>query len=205
LLSSTKNARNPLPEVDYDYPQPRESWNGLVLVGEAPGHEEVKQGRPFVGRSGQLLNETLTEGGIERARCLVSNVFRIRPPDNKVDHFFASKRAAQQQNLTIIEELGPFGSSWCKGDYASEIQHLREVLHQWRPRMIVALGRTPFWALSGGNGIIANAGRLFDCRLLPGTKVIPTFHPSYILRGNWSKRPEWLEHFLAAAHYVAEK
>lgn len=194
-----------LPEVDYAYPQTPEKWNGLVLTGEAPGKEEVKQGQPFVGRSGQLLNEMLEQAGIDRARCLVANVFRFQPPGNKVDHFFTSRRAAQQQNQVIAETFGPLGSVWCKNEYASEINHLEKVLQAWQPRMIIALGRVPFWALCGGQNITQNAGTIADCRLVPGMKVIPTFHPSYILRGNWSKRPEWLKHFLAAAHYVAEK
>ena len=83
-----------LPIVNYDFPASRGAWNGLVLVGEAPGKDEVRLGHPFVGRSGQLLNEILAEAGIDRARSLVANVFRFQPPGNKVDHFFISKRAA---------------------------------------------------------------------------------------------------------------
>jgi DNA polymerase len=194
-----------LPMVDYALPEDPDSWNGLVFVGEAPGKEEVRQGKPFVGRSGQLLNEMLAESGIERSRSIIANVFRFQPPGNKVDHFFTSRRAAALSGIEIAEDLGPFGSAWCKNEYSKEINELACLLGGSRPRIIVALGRTPFWALTGGSGLLANVGRLFDCRLLPGTSVLPTFHPSYILRGNWSKRPEWLEHFIIAAHHVAQK
>ncbi|MDD5587140.1 MAG: uracil-DNA glycosylase [Alphaproteobacteria bacterium] len=194
-----------LPLVNYELPADHDSWNGLVFVGEAPGKEEVRLGRPFVGRSGKLLNEMLAEAGIERARSIIANVFRYQPPGNKVDHFFTSRRAAAAQGLEIAEEFGSFGSAWCKKEYSNEINALKDFLGTWRPRVIVALGRTPFWALTEGSGLLLSVGRIHDCRLLPGTPVIPTFHPSYILRGNWSKRPEWLEHFLSAAHYVAQK
>ena len=205
LFNDTLSPSPRSPIVNYDFPPDRSQWNGLFLVGEAPGKDEVRLGHPFVGRSGQLLNEILAEAGIERALSLVANVFRYQPPGNKVDHFFISKRAAKLQGLQIAEEAGAFGSAWCKQEFFQEINHLKDVLNEWRPRIVIALGRTPFWALTGQNGLLANIGKTFDCRLLPGTSVIPTFHPSYILRGNWAKRPEWLEHFVAALRYVAQK
>ena len=70
------------------YQLPVLPFNGLAIVGEAPGADEVKQGQPFVGRSGQLLNELLEEAGIARAHTLIANVFRYQPPANKVAHFF---------------------------------------------------------------------------------------------------------------------
>jgi uracil-DNA glycosylase len=194
-----------IPRVDYDLPKNRKEWNGLVLVGEAPGSEEVRLGRPFVGRSGKLLDELLAEAGIQRSHCLIANVFRFQPPGNKVDYFFSSKRAAIRNGCEIDESLGRFGSSWCKKEYFPEISFLRNILHQWHPSVVIALGRTPLWALTGENGLLSKAGQWLDCRLLPGVLVIPTFHPSYILRGNWSKRLEWLDHFVAAAHHVAQK
>jgi len=195
----------PLPKVAYDQPK---DWNGLILVGEAPGAEEARQGRPFVGRSGKLLNEMLEKAGIERARCLVANVFRFQPPGNKVDHFFISRRAAAQQGLGIAEELGKFGSAWCRADYAGEVAHLAKAIaaaRTERPPFIMALGRTPLWALTGENRLLDKVGQRLDCRLSSGVPVIPTFHPSFILRGNWAKQPEWLEHFKIAVNAVARK
>jgi len=199
-----------LPCVNYEEPNGLNCWNGLVLVGEAPGKDEVRLGRPFVGRSGQLLNEMLLEAGIKREDSIVANVFRFQPPGNKVDHFFLSRRAAAGQGVSLAEEWGRFGSSWCRADFAKEIKHLKLRLEKYRKRaksrmILVALGRTPFWALTGENGLLTKVGQRFNCRLLPAVPVIPTFHPSFILRGNWDKRPEWLKHFVAAAHYVAGK
>jgi DNA polymerase len=194
-----------LPFVDYAFPKSAENWNGLVLVGEAPGKEEVKQGMPFVGRSGRLLDEVLGESGIVRSHCLVANVFRYQPPGNKVEHFFASKRTASIENIALAEEWGKFGSLWCKREFSGEINKLAYVLQKWLPRAVVALGRTPLWALTGENGLLTKTGHVLDCRLAPKIPVIPTFHPSYILRGNWGKRPAWVSHFKGAAQYVSQK
>lgn len=183
--------------IPYDLPD-RKKWNGLVLVGEAAGADEVRLGRPFVGRSGQLLNNMLASAGIERANCLIANVFCVRPPNNKVDHFFASKRTAKEQNISINEALGKFGSSFCREEFSSEIDNLKDMMADWKPSIIIALGRTPFWALTGVNGLLSQVGKKFECRLLKTATVIPTFHPSFILRGNWKLQDIWREHFLMA-------
>jgi DNA polymerase len=185
--------------VDYAYPSSRAVWNKIMLVGEAPGREEVRLGKPFVGRSGKLLNEMLEKAGIDRDSCFVANCFRYQPPANKIDHFFLSKRASVAQNEPIDESLDRFGSVWCKAAFASEIKVLQETVKSWKPAVILALGRTPLWALTGQNGLLTRVGQRLDCRLCQGVPVIPTFHPSFILRGNWAKQPEWLEHFSLAA------
>jgi uracil-DNA glycosylase len=191
-----------LPSVDYDYPAKTGNWNGLALIGEAPGAEEVRLGHPFVGRSGQLLDKMLQQAGIERRRSFVGNVFRLQPPGNKVDHFFVSRRAAAAQSLPIAETYGKFGSNWCRSDYAGEIDHLRATLDRLKPRIIVALGRTPLWALTGVNGLLDKVGKSLPCRFASGTPVIPTYHPSFILRGNWGLQEEWLRHFLTAKENI---
>ena len=184
------------------YDMPPADWSGLVLVGEAPGAEEARLGRPFVGRSGQLLDKILAQAGIDRSRCLVANVFRIQPPGNKVDHFFVSRRAAAAQGVGVAEKYGKFGSLWCREDYASEIAHLCTTLAHLRPRVIVGLGRTPLWALTGANGLLDKVGQRLPCRLLEDVPVIPTYHPSFILRGNWGLQEGWLKHLLDANQCV---
>lgn len=192
----------PLPFVDYDYPADRQSWSGLVLVGEAPGADEARQGHPFVGRSGQLLNELLAKVGINRTTALVANAFRYQPPGNKVDHFFISRRKAALEGIQIAEEWGQFGSNWVRADFAADLAHLQQTISDWRPKLIMALGRTPFWALTGENGLLTKAGQEIPCRMLSSVKVMPTFHPSFILRGNWSLQPDWERHFQAALHHI---
>lgn len=188
-----------LPFADYAYPQSAKGWNGLMLVGEAPGAEEARVGRPFVGRSGQLLDKMLEQAGIDRERTLIANVFRFQPPSNKVDFFFSSKRAALAEGIGLAESLGKFGSFYCRSDFASEIEHLRQTLAKERPAIVVALGRTPLWALTGENGLLEKVGQSMPCRLFPEVNVIPTYHPSFILRGNWKLQDAWLSHFQNAA------
>lgn len=191
-----------LPFVDYQYPSRPADGPPLVIVGEAPGSEEVRQGMPFAGRSGKLLDENLKAAGIERAACLVANVFRYQPPGNKVGHFFASRTRARKLGVGVAETLGPFGTSdYCLADSAGEVEHLAQVLNAVRPVVIVALGRTPLWALTGRNGIMQLRGRVLPCRLLPSAEVIPTFHPSYILRGQRAEEPTFLADLrLAVSH-----
>ena len=203
-----KDAENAvLPKVGYDFPADAKTTNGIVLVGEAPGAEEARLGHPFVGRSGQLLDKILARAGIERKECLIANAFRYQPPGNKIDHFFISRRAAKLQDIEISEEYGQFGSAYCRAEFAGELAHLGETLETQRKKydakiIVVALGRTPLWALTGENGLLSIVGKPLPCRLLPGATVIPTFHPSFILRGNWARQDEWLEHFLMAVKFL---
>ncbi len=174
-----------LPFVDYQYPTKKSSNGLLVVVGEAPGANEVKHGRPFIGRSGQLLEKNMQAVGIDRASILVANVFRFQPPKNKVDHFFSSLRKAKEGREAIDESYGRFASKYVLKKYANELLHLGKTLQNEKPKAIITLGRTPLWALTGQEGILTIRGKIQDCRLAPGIPVIPTFHPSYIIRGNW--------------------
>lgn len=176
------------------YAPPQAPWNGILLVGEAPGAEEVKQNRPFVGRSGQLLDRALIEAGITRAACFVANVFRMQPPDNKVDYFFASRRAAAQSGQPLLAEYGAMSGKFCRAAFADELLALRAVIEAQQPRVILAVGRTPLWAMTGLNGISEQAGQRHACRFAPAIPVIVTYHPSYILRGNWGLMPQWVGH-----------
>jgi len=177
-----------LPWVDYQQPSTPRAHGLIALVGEAPGKEEVRQGRPFCGRSGKLLDETLVRAGIDRSSCLVANTFREQPPDNKVAHFFASRRRASQLGETLAESLGPFaGSQYCRQRFAHHIEALEEVLGRIRPAVIVALGRTPLWALTGRDRPTELRGQPLSCRLVEGLTVVPTFHPSYLIRGRWAE------------------
>jgi DNA polymerase len=193
-----------LPRVAYQFPSQRGPGGLLALVGEAPGREEVKAGQPFVGRSGRLLDDHLRAAGIAREACLVANVFRLQPPDNKVGHFFASRARARRLGVGLAEALGRFGGSdYCLAAFAGEIEALRRTLTDWRPVVIVALGRTPLWALTGLGGILECRGRVQPCRLLPEAAVVPTYHPSYLLRGQRAAEPAFQADLALAAALAA--
>jgi DNA polymerase len=171
-----------LPFADYSYPADGKPPL-MVFVGEAPGADEIKMGRPFVGRAGQLLDRVLKQVGIDRDRCLIANVFRYRPPDNKIGHFFASRRRAAAEGDPLAEHWGKLGAECCRARYATELEALGKALTEAAAPVIVALGRTPLWALTGLNGITAVRGRILENRLSPAP-VIATFHPSFVMRQN---------------------
>jgi DNA polymerase len=146
----------------------------------------------------------LRDAGIDRGACLIANVFRFQPPGNQVGHFFSSRTKARQHGVTVAENLGPFGgSAWCLAAFAGEIELLAATLAELRPAAIVALGRTPLWALTGLGGILERRGTVQPCRLLAGVPVVPTYHPSYLLRGQRQLEPLFQADLQLAARLAA--
>ena len=131
-----------------------------VIVGEAPGVEEDREGRPFVGKAGILLNEILSESGIARESLYIMNVLKCRPPSDD-----PTKKNRKPNDNEV---------SACK-DYL-EAQLL--LLH---PDIIVTMGNTPTkLILEPELGISRLRGKWFEKR---GIKIFPMFHPSYLLHG----------------------
>lgn len=136
----------------------------LMVIGEAPGFYEENEGRPFVGPSGRLLNKFLHEAGIERSECYVTNIVKVRPPDNKFERL-------REYGLTPLDFLPEL---WV------EIQAVR-------PNCILALGKNALKFLTGrtgkGNSITENRGSILSLVSEAGVecKVIPTYHPASLL------------------------
>ncbi len=134
----------------------------LMFVGEAPGADEDAQGIPFVGRSGQLLNKIIESIGLKREDVFVGNINRCRPPGNR------------QPTLPEARTCKPF--------------LLREIAVV-RPKVIVVLGNTACQNLLETKvGISKLRGEFQDYF---GVKVMPTFHPAYLLRDPSKKREVW--------------
>jgi uracil-DNA glycosylase family 4 len=134
----------------------------LMFVGEAPGADEDAQGRPFVGRAGQLLNKIIEAIGLTRDDVFIGNVNRCRPPQNRTP--------------TLAE------AAICKPFLLREIAVVR-------PDVIVVLGNTAMKnLLDTKEGITKLRGKFQDYR---GIKVMPTFHPAYLLRDPSKKREAW--------------
>lgn len=134
----------------------------LMFVGEAPGADEDASGRPFVGRAGQLLNKIIEAIGLKREDILIGNVNRCRPPGNRTP---------------TTEE-----ARTCKPFLLREINIVR-------PDVIVVLGNTAMKnLLDTKEGITRLRGEFQDYR---GIKVMPTFHPAYLLRDPSKKREVW--------------
>lgn len=129
----------------------------VMLVGEAPGAEEDRSGRPFVGKAGELLERMIAAVGWERSDVYIANVLKTRPPDNRTPQ--------------------PDEVAGCAPWLASQIAVVQ-------PSVIVALGGTPAKHLLGtSTGITrlrgVRADVIVDGRRIP---VLPTFHPAYVLR-----------------------
>jgi DNA polymerase len=135
----------------------------LVFVGEAPGRDEDLQGEPFVGRAGQLLTEIITKGmRLRREDVYIANVIKCRPPEN---------RNPEPDEVATCE---PF---------------LLRQLELIGPEVIVALGKFAAQSLLRTKTPITQLrGRWSDYH---GIKLMPTFHPAYLLRNPGDKRLVW--------------
>jgi uracil-DNA glycosylase family 4 len=134
----------------------------LMFVGEAPGGDEDIQGIPFVGRAGQLLTRMIVAINLDRDQVYIANLIKCRPPGNR------------NPEPDEIETCEPF---------------LFQQIDAVQPRVIVALGAFAAKTLLGTQESISRLrGRVFDYR---GAKLIPTFHPSFLLRSPDRKREAW--------------
>ena len=134
----------------------------LMFIGEAPGADEDAKGEPFVGRAGQLLNKIIEAIGMKRDEVCIGNINRCRPPGNR------------QPTLPEAHTCKPF--------------LLREIA-VIRPKVIVVLGNTALHNLLDTKvGITRMRGQFHDYY---GVKVMPTFHPAYLLRDPSKKREVW--------------
>lgn len=128
----------------------------ILFIGEGPGRDEDLQGRPFVGKAGELLDKMLAAVGLERGSVYLANIVKCRPPDNRTP----AKEEAQ----------------CC-------LAYLKRQIELIRPAVIVTLGATPLQELLGVPGGITRArGQWQRLELLGGIPVMPTFHPAYVLR-----------------------
>lgn len=133
----------------------------IMFIGEAPGQEEDRQGIPFVGRSGKLLTNAITKAGTDRADVFITNVLKCRPPNNRTpfpEEMEAAKEQILDKEIAIIN-----------------------------PKVICTLGSCATNTILGKSiKITQSRGAIY---LLKDTYlVVPTYHPSYVLRnGNNSK------------------
>ena len=134
----------------------------VVFVGEGPGRDEDSSGRPFVGAAGQLLDKIIGAMGLSRDQVYICNVVKCRPPDNRPP-------TESESNI-----CGLF---------------MRRQLSVIRPQVVVALGSTAAAYLLGGKVPISRArGRFHE---VDGIRIMPTYHPAYLLRNPAEKRAVW--------------
>jgi DNA polymerase len=134
----------------------------LMFVGEAPGADEDIQGEPFVGRAGQLLTKIIEAIGLTRDDVYIANVIKCRPPQNR------------NPEPDEVDRCEPF---------------LFQQIDIVKPKVIVALGKFGAQTLLRTLDPISRLrGRVYSYR---GAKLVPTFHPAYLLRNPASKREVW--------------
>jgi DNA polymerase len=134
----------------------------LMFVGEAPGADEDVQGVPFVGRAGQLLTKIIEAIDLKREDVYIANVIKCRPPQN---------RNPEQDEVETCEAF------------------LFQQIDVIKPKVVVALGTFAARALLRTLDPISRLrGRVYEYR---GSRLIPTFHPAYLLRNPASKREVW--------------
>lgn len=146
----------------------------LMFIGEAPGAEEDLQGRPFVGAAGQVLNNLLNKLGLSREEVYITNVVKSRPPEN---------RDPQPDEI------------------AACLPFLLKQIKAIQPRVIVTLGKIATQALLGSHEPITRIRgqwQRFD-----HLRVMPTFHPSYLLRFPKERRKTW-EDMQRVMEYLGE-
>lgn len=137
----------------------------IALVGEALGEKEDRERRPFVGVSGQKLERLMHSAGIMRSECYITNVIKERPPNNDIKHFIDLSKK--------VPIVTPRAKEY--------IQQLKEELEQCQAHVIVAIGGTALYALTGQTQILKWRGSILESSLLPGRKVVPTIHPRAVL------------------------
>ncbi len=134
----------------------------FMFVGEAPGEKEDETGRPFMGRSGELLTKMIEAMGLKREEAFISSVVKCRPPEN---------RAPRPEE---VEQCLPF---------------LEAQIEMLKPKIVIALGATAAKNLLRSERAISELrGKVHDYR---GTKLVATYHPAYLLRNPSAKKDCW--------------
>ena len=154
----------------------------IAIVGEAFGEEEDKIGRPFMGASGQELTRMLSDAGIARKDCFLTNVFAFRPKDNKIESLCGTKKEMPSDYSWPYLSQGKY----IRPEYLPEVARLKTELTEVNPNIIVACGNTACWAILNSARISYLRGWATQGTLI-NSKVLPTYHPSAVLR-NWSLR-----------------
>ena len=135
----------------------------VLVIGEGPGYDEDMQGLPFVGKAGVLLDRMLAAIGLDRkTNCYIANIVKCRPPENR--------------NPLPDEQSACFS-------------FLEAQIHILKPKMILCMGKIAIEKITGQSiPITQRHGEFFEYNEIP---VMPTYHPSALLRNEELKRPAW--------------
>lgn len=159
----------------------------ILIVGEAWGEHEERQRSPFVGPSGYELTRMLSEAGIHRSECYLTNVFNLRPkgvPNNDIE------------NVCGVDKAGSFpalkNGKYVRPEFFGELKRLAAEIDACKPNVCILLGNTACWAMLGATsiskirGTITASSPIIGCNSRP--KCLPAYHPAAIMR-QWDLRP----------------
>lgn len=150
----------------------------LLILGEAPGEEEEKTNKPFVGASGHLLRETLfVDAGLDIDNWHITNVLITRPPANDIKNLTLPKTEMKRHGFPL--SAPPLGKRYFTPAAAGETASTADYIRQLAPDFILALGGTAQWLLTGDNRIGLFRGTILHTPL--GT-ALSTYHPAAVLR-----------------------
>jgi uracil-DNA glycosylase len=156
----------------------------IAIVGEAWGTEELKARAPFVGTSGRFLTRMLCDAGIDRASCLLTNVFNLHPPGDDLGEFLGpeSEGIAGYSAIGKLAKRKRAGRTHVRAEFLSEIERLGSELIEADPNVVIALGNVALWALLGKVGISNYRGfTALSTHTATGFKILPTYHPMGVL------------------------
>jgi len=158
----------------------------IMVVGEAPGDNEDKQGAAFVGRSGKLLDQIMESIALDSNRdMLICNIAKCRPPDN---------RAPKREEVSVC------------------LPYLERQVELQAPRVMLLMGATAYKSLLQARGSFSmeeNVGKFFETPRFPGIRLMVLYHPAYLLRNPPKKKDMWkhvrgLRKWLVAEGIVGE-
>ncbi len=171
----------------------------IALVAEAWGQQEELTRIPLVGTTGQELNRMLEEAGIHRKDCFATNTFNLRPTDNKIDSICLDKKGVGGKTYTLpATNMGKY----IEPRFLPELDRLKEELETVRPNVVIALGAMSTWGLLRSPKIGSIRGTTAESTLVPGLKILGTWHPSAVMR-NWSLRPVCVADLMKAKREAA--
>jgi len=166
--------------------------NGIMLIGEAWGEQEAAARQPFVGKSGWLIKQLLSQVGIAFNECYATNVFNFQPRGNDLATLCGPKNEGIPGMPALVK------GKYANASYAPELKRLYGEINRENPNLIIALGATAAWAILGTSGIrsirgapigtTSPASGATGVALDRTFKVLPTYHPAAVLR-EWTLRP----------------
>lgn len=163
--------------------------NRIMILGDALSEKDVEEGRPFAGASGWFLDQLLSQVGLRRDDCFLTNVFNLRPPSNMAENLCGLPAVPGYPRMS--------NKKYIRAEFLPELLRLEQEIKTFQPTLILAMGSAAAWfTLSDGR-----VGKIRGSATIGrhGIKVLPTYHPGAVLR-DYSLRP-----ILTADLYKAER